>query len=346
MEDPTSIVYPRRSILSKFNIIVRKMYRKGLRYYPFRLSTLVDPLPPHEELYRFSEKLLRIVSEYEYPLIINTKSTLTAREPWIKYIIKLAEKNSILIQVSISMLTDEADNRLEPSAPTTSQRLSLVKRLSDVGVPAALRISPFIPSNLPPVEEIEKTVSVIATHGVKHVIFEGLRIESKEFSQLMQLNSSSIDVESYGADSVGGVKRVVRVSRKSLEPIYRTYINFLSKYSISFSTCKEGLFNLHTAEDCCGFYTFKNYVRRPTLWDVYVYVVKHGAAEPQTIISHICRKNSIVCDSDLDDYPRELSKPLKQHERKLIKTVSDRNLIEYLVPVLTVSDGKICVKLK
>lgn len=338
------MVYPRKHVLFRIVSLVRRMYRKGLRYYPFRMSTLVDPFPPHEELYRFSEKVLRILSEYEYPVIINTKSTLIAREPWMKYIMKLAESNRILIQISTSLLVNGVDSVLEPVAPPTLQRLSLARKLSEVGVKTVIRVSPFIPSiSASTVEEIERTVDVIAEQGVEHVIFEGLRVKLEELSQMIEMLSSYVSVESYGA---GAANRIVRISRSVLEPLYRIYANLLSKHGVKFSTCKEGFFNLHTAEDCCGFYTLKDCVRRPTLWDVYTYVVQHGAAEPHVVISHICRESGILCSDGLDGYPRELLRPLKRHERRLVRVLSNGNAMERLVPLLTISNGKILVKFR
>ncbi len=346
IEDSITVVYPRKFILDKFNAIVKRMYRKGLRYIPFRLSTLVDPFPPHEELYRFSEKLLRISIKYEYPLIINTKSILIAREPWINYITKLAEEKNILIQISIPILRGDVGRSLEPSAPPPSQRLSIAKKLSELGIPIALRISPFIPSFSPSsIEEIREVVDVFKEYGIKHVIFEGLRIESENLSWLIKVSSSnSIEMENYSIREVNGLKPIVRLSRRILEPIYRIYVELLTKNCITFATCKEGIFNLHTAEDCCGFYLLKNYVRRPTLWDVYRFTVSHAALEPQTILSHICKENKIICSNTLDEYPRELSKPLKYHEKKLQKILSNRNLLEHLTPTLTISNGKIYAK--
>ncbi|MEM2221340.1 MAG: radical SAM protein [Ignisphaera sp.] len=348
MTSPATIVYPRRFILDQFNTVMRKIYRRGLKYIPFRLSTLVDPFPHHEELYRFTEKLLKIASIYEYPLIINTKSSLIARKPWIDLIIKLAKGNAILIQISVSTLKDEIGKKLEPSAPPPSQRLIIAKKLSELGIPISIRLSPFIPFVSPTLqEEIREAVDTFKECGVKHVIFEGLRIEPENYSQLVEAASSiATDFEDYSIRKVKGLKSIVRISRDILEPIYRTYARLLSKNSIAFATCKEGLFNLHTSEDCCGFYILKNCVRRPTLWDVYKFVLEYGALEPDRIIRSICKEGKLICSSNLDGYPKEISKPLKYHERKLLKILHNKDILEHLTPVLGIDDGKVVIKMK
>lgn len=342
------IVYPRRFILDRFNIIVRKMYRRGLRYIPFRLSTLVDPFPQHEELYRFTEKLLRISSKYEYPLIINTKSSLVAREPWVNLIKKLAEGNGILIQISISTLKDEIGRRLEPSAPPPSQRLAIAKKLSELGIPVSIRLSPFIPFISPTLhEEIREAVDTFRECSIRHIIFEGLRIEPENYSQLVEIASgTSTDFESYNIRKVGGLRPLIRVSRGILEPIYRAYARLASNSSIALATCKEGLYNLHTSEDCCGFYIFKSYARRPTLWDVYRFVLEYGALEPERIIHSICKEGRFICSSNLDGYPKEISKPLKYHERRLLKVLYNKDILEHLTPVLSIENGKVLVKIR
>jgi DNA repair photolyase len=47
---------------------VKYVYRRGLRPIPFRLSTLADSFTPHEELYRFSEYVLKVALNYGQPL--------------------------------------------------------------------------------------------------------------------------------------------------------------------------------------------------------------------------------------------------------------------------------------
>jgi DNA repair photolyase len=47
---------------------VKYVYRRGLRPIPFRLSILADSFTPHEELYRFSEYVLKVALNYGQPL--------------------------------------------------------------------------------------------------------------------------------------------------------------------------------------------------------------------------------------------------------------------------------------
>ena len=87
-----------KETLREFKALAKYIYRKGLNPIPARLATLSDPFQPHEELYKYSLSLLKVSLDYEYPIIINTKSVNYVKTPWRSYIEKLCERNLLVIQ--------------------------------------------------------------------------------------------------------------------------------------------------------------------------------------------------------------------------------------------------------
>jgi DNA repair photolyase len=60
--------YAEEGFIEGFEEVCRYVCRRGLRPIPFRLSTLADSFPPYEELYRFSEYVLKVALNYGQPL--------------------------------------------------------------------------------------------------------------------------------------------------------------------------------------------------------------------------------------------------------------------------------------
>jgi len=165
-------VVPREHVVKLFEFIARRIYRRGLRPIPFRLSTLVDPFPPINWLLGATEKVLLIAERYEHPLIINTKSTKILEVVSARRVVeKLLDRGLAVVQISFSTLDDARAKLLEPIAPPPSKRLWVISELGSRGYPVIVRLSPFIPGFSPTLEgEVERAMSMFKDVGVKHVI--------------------------------------------------------------------------------------------------------------------------------------------------------------------------------
>lgn len=340
MKNPTRYPYPRFKAIGMFKEFARRIRRKELKPIPFRLSTLVDPFPPIEQLYRASEKILSIAIDYEYPLIVNTKSIYYRFNSLEKKLTTLLDKKLAVLQISISTLNQSVAEVIEPYAPSPSERLKILRDLGSTGIPLALRLSPFIPFASPTKpEEIENFAYLCRDLGVKHVIIESLRIEqeiSRKFFEMLEIGKTEVEVEGYSLREVKGLKPVVRIAQNFREIIYRLYMEMLSKAGVAFATCKEGLFELHTAPDCCGVYMLREGIVRYTLFDIYRYAKETSTTINLPInyalISEICRKYSRLCIENLSEYPKIVSKGLKHHEKKLLKILQNFDILRHVAP--------------
>ena len=342
-----SVVIPRFRAVREFRTYARKVYRADLPPIPARLSTLVDPFIPHEELYRTSLTLLRIALEYEYPVIVNTKSVLFLKSPWIEVLEKLAEKYLLLLQLSLSTLNNRVSYMIEPSAPAPQLRLEALQKFSVRGIPVVVRLSPYIPRiSLYP--SLRDFVEILHEIGVKHVIVETLRLESCSIREFLhRLGLVDVDVESYSLREVKGLKPLSRISLSARVREYMALQNALTKYGITFATCKEGLFSLHTAKDCCGMYLFKRLLAlRPTLAEIYNIVRQHGPISVDSVESVLqqLEMQGYLCGSKIMMYPKRVAKPFRYHEKKLLRVLRNPEILKHVAPSLSVVDGKIVSK--
>jgi DNA repair photolyase len=324
----------RLHVVDLFEKVARTIRRRGLKPTPFRLSTLVDPFPRDELTFRVSTRILRVALKYEYPLVVNTKSTLLVEDVEIKQLVKtLLDRELAVLQVSISTIDDERAKLTEPRAPPPSLRLRVLRDVG--GHLLVVRLSPFIPGYSPTTRsEIEYFMGVLRDIGVKHLIIESLRLEENYLKSLVStLSIREFGVEDYSLRGVSGSKPVVRVSRDLRAEVYSVYYEYAKKYGLGFATCKEGHFSLHTGDDCCGVYLLRDYVLRPTLWDLYradYNPLKQALGEKELL--DVCRKYSRVCSDSLRDYPRIISKALRYHERRLLKSLKTPEVLRHIAP--------------
>lgn len=331
-------------MIAAFERVARLVRRRGLRPIPFRLATLVDPFPPQEAGAKLTLRALAIALEHEYPIIVNAKGVLYAREPWRGALRKLAEKGLALLQVSLSSTNGAA--QLEPRAPPPAERLGSAAQLAEEGVPVAVRVSPHIPRFSPTRrEEVEEFASKLREMGFRHLILEFLRGEPRLFESLAErLGAAELrEVEPYSLREAGGAPPLVRVRLPLRVGVALAYAEAARRAGLTFATCMEGLFELHTAPDCCGAYLLRDAALRPTLGDVYRHVASRGPASPAEAAA-ACASWGRVCGSELLEYPRPVSKPLRYHERRLWRALGDARLLERLTPNLRLEGGLVVAR--
>uniref|UniRef100_A0A7C2VNQ5 Radical SAM protein n=1 Tax=Ignisphaera aggregans TaxID=334771 RepID=A0A7C2VNQ5_9CREN len=330
-------IKPRLKALKEFKVLARKTLRQGLKPIPIRISTLVDPFQPIEELERIVLRALHIALDYEYSVIINTKGLLYSKDPWRSVIARLLDRGLGILQISITTLDDGCAKILEPVAPPPSTRLAVAKEFGLSNLPVVLRLSPFIPhiSTYPSVDEF---VSQLADAKVSHIIVEALRIEQSMIPRILQiLKAPHLKFEKYSLGEAPNLEPVYRIDLKSRIRDYVELQQSLIKKGIGFSTCKEGLFHLHTTTDCCGVYLLKSpYILRFTLYDVYrdlLTVNKIDLNDLETFLeSRICRYR--LCSKDMKKYPKRISKPLKHHEKKLLRVIRSPRHLSHITPLI------------
>lgn len=97
---------------------------------------------PIERDQKLTRQALQVVAHHHFPVHIITKSTLVLRD------IDLLQKiNPIYAAVSITITTtdDELAKRIEPYAPSPSERFKAVRQLNEAGIYAGITFMPILP---------------------------------------------------------------------------------------------------------------------------------------------------------------------------------------------------------
>ena len=108
------------------------------------LGTATDPYQPIERRAKVTRSLLEVFARKEgLALGIVTKSTLIERD--IDLLQKIAERNTLVLHITITTAEIKLARLLEPRAPRPDLRLETVRRLRDAGLVTGILCCPLMP---------------------------------------------------------------------------------------------------------------------------------------------------------------------------------------------------------
>lgn len=113
------------------------------RCTPIALGANTDPYQPSERKLEVTRSILKVLSEYEHPVRIVTKSALVERD--IDLLAPMAARSLCAVSVSVTSLDRRLSRRMEPRAAAPERRIRTVKTLSEAGIPVNVLIAPIIP---------------------------------------------------------------------------------------------------------------------------------------------------------------------------------------------------------
>ncbi|MCE9649963.1 MAG: PA0069 family radical SAM protein [Parvibaculum sp.] len=153
-------------------LLEKELSRKGYEVAPIAMGTNTDPYQPIEQRYRITRSILEVLSAYNHPVTIVTKSARVTRD--LDILSDMAKRNLVKVALSVTTLDAKLARAMEPRASTPSRRLEAMKLLSESGVPVGVMVAPIIPALND--SEIEKILTGAAYAGAKSAGFVLLRL--------------------------------------------------------------------------------------------------------------------------------------------------------------------------
>ncbi|MDO9230583.1 MAG: radical SAM protein [Syntrophales bacterium] len=153
-------------------LLAREIKRK--RMGRVWVSGVCDPYQAAEKRYKLTGRCLEILLENQWPVTIQTKSSLVLRD------IKILEKSKN-IEVGFSITT--ADERMrkifEPGAPPIKERINALKVLHSKGIKTFAMIAPILPGAEGLVEELADKVDHILIDRLNYFYATRIYMENK-----------------------------------------------------------------------------------------------------------------------------------------------------------------------
>ena len=318
---------PQWRVVRLWERVARRLSRLDGKPF-FRLATLSDPLQPAETVSAASLEMLRTASRYGVPVVVNTKSDLVARSPWLDVLASLADRGLLLVQLSIGF-GDRTASLLEPRAPPPARRLEALETLAEHSIPAVVRVQPLVPG----LEEEQLAVAREALErGALGVIGESIRETRMGFKTLSRLLGYSVE------EAAGGLEPYQLVEVEGREPLYhpstawRTRIHealarLAQGYGRPYAACKDGVEPGYVpGRDCClTWIAMPGRLLRPTLHE-YLYLSREAGRPltPREFVEECMERLSsrgYVCGDAVNQLPNPVSKAFRLHERKLLRLV-------------------------
>ena len=122
----------------------RQLRRPGYRCKTILLGANTDPYQPIERRLGLTRRILGVLSDFNHPVAVITKSNLVLRD--IDILAPMAERGLASVGVSVTTLDRGLARRMEPRAPTPARRIEAIGRLSAAAIPTAVMASPMIPA--------------------------------------------------------------------------------------------------------------------------------------------------------------------------------------------------------
>src|SRR6185436_9155232 len=121
---------------------LRTKAKKG-QYGIVVVGSATDAYLHHEEKWRLTEGMLKLLLRYRFPVFISTKSTLVLRDiELLKQIdkaailpedLKTTLGRGVILSTSLSTMNEQIANMLEPGAATPPERLEILRQLKQQG---------------------------------------------------------------------------------------------------------------------------------------------------------------------------------------------------------------------
>ncbi|MBN8540744.1 MAG: hypothetical protein J0L82_10195 [Deltaproteobacteria bacterium] len=110
---------------------------------PLRIGSMSDSFMHVDKKYGVTKELLKILSFYEYPHIIFTRSDLVADDEYLK----IMKPRLVSIQMSMSGNDERITRLVEPGAPSVTRRLAALNKAAEAGFWTTVRLNPFFPTH-------------------------------------------------------------------------------------------------------------------------------------------------------------------------------------------------------
>jgi len=226
-----------------------KRVRRDLEKIPenslISISNSSDPYQPLEEKFKEFRECLKIFQNFNFRILIITKSDLVLRD------IDLLKNLRCAVTMTVTTLNEKIYKKLEPNAPPSERRLKALKILAENKIPTGLRLDPIFPFLNE--NEIEEIVKEAAKIGIKHIVASTFKPRYDSWKRFERVFPKIVKkLKPLYFEKGEKIKNSFYLPRDLRKNLMEKVFNACQKYKISFATCREGFLKLKNAQSCDG----------------------------------------------------------------------------------------------
>jgi DNA repair photolyase len=155
------------------------------------ISGLCDPYQPLEAKYELTRKCLDILAYNNWPVIIQTRSSLVLRDMDI-----LKRAKNFEVGLTITTADDEMRKLFEPNAPAIKERLSTLDELHRSGIKTYAMIAPILPGAEALPDALKGKVDYVIVDRMNYHyadwVYQKYRLEDKSSDDFFQRTSREL----------------------------------------------------------------------------------------------------------------------------------------------------------
>lgn len=141
-------------------------------------GSMTDPYIPLEMELEYVRKALSLIYEYGFGFTVITKSNRILRD--MDLLQKINERAKCVVQITLTTADEELCKKLEPNVSTTAERLEVLKKLCDAGIPTVVWLSPILPFINDTEENINAILDMCFEAKVKGIVCFGMGLTLRE----------------------------------------------------------------------------------------------------------------------------------------------------------------------
>ncbi len=132
------------------------------------LGTITDPYQPAENKYELTRRCLELLLMHDFPVCIQTKSSLVLRD------IDLLKKfSNIEVGITLTTLDDSVREKMEPGASSVKKRLRALSELQGSGIRTWVFLGPLMPH----ISDADELADAVANIKPAYVLADRLRLK-------------------------------------------------------------------------------------------------------------------------------------------------------------------------
>lgn len=155
-----------RKIIAKPNapqVLEKQLMNKNWEVSPIMFSGNTDCYQPVERELKITRQMLEVLLKFKHPASMITKNNLILRD--MDILQEMAKLKLIHVMISITSLREELRQKMEPRTVTTKNRLKVLEKLSNAGIPVGVMTAPIIPGLNS--DEIPQLIEAAAKSGAQ-----------------------------------------------------------------------------------------------------------------------------------------------------------------------------------
>lgn len=200
-----------------------------------------DPYIHIEEKILLTRRCLQIIEKYGFGLSIHTKSNRILRD--IDLLDSINKKSKCVVQITLTTADENICRIVEPNVSTTRERVEVLKKMKEKGIPTVVWFDPILPFINDTPENYKTILNYCAESGVKGIVYFGAGLTLREGNReyfYEKLDRFFPGVKNRYIQNFGNAYDIVSPNYRTLDKIFYDFCNE-NKIICQFDECAKFL---------------------------------------------------------------------------------------------------------